>query len=195
MLMNFGPLRIGKPAKSATLPAAGTYSLYIGKAHASTGSRQIVFRNITVIQRPLHQDGKTAWSREVYLPEGAWHNFWTGTVLKGGRHHVVTATPEHPPVFVREGTLLPVAEPLLTIDERSTFVVRLAAYGDHPRPCRLLEDDGLTFDFEKGKWATVTVRADGTAERPDHGQPVRYRIAGKAEPPEPLLPKLLGAAE
>ena len=70
---------VGKPASSAPrFPTAGTYSLYIGKAHASTGARQIAFRNITVIQRPLHQDAQTAWSREVYLPEGTLARFLDG---------------------------------------------------------------------------------------------------------------------
>ena len=179
----------------ATLPTAGTYWLYLGKAHVTTGARHISFRNITVTQRPLHQDAKAAWSREVYLPEGQWRDFWTGKVLKGGQHQVVTAAAERPAVFVREGTLLPLAEPLLTMDGKSVLTVHLAAYGDNPRPCKLLEDDGITFDFEKGKWATLTLEANGTIGRPDHGQPPRYRIAGKAEPPECLLQKLLGAAE
>jgi hypothetical protein len=179
----------------ATLPTAGTYSLYIGKAHASTGARHIAFRNITIIQRPLHQDATTAWNREVYLPDGTWRDFWTGQALPGGQHHVVTATAEQPPVFIRHCTLLPLAEPLLGIDKETVFAIHLAAYGDNLRPCRLLEDDGVTFDFEKGKWATLTVQADGTVDRPDHGQPLRYRIVGKAEPPESVLQKLLGTAE
>ena len=175
----------------ATLPAAGTYSLYIGKAHASTGARHIAFRNITVIQMPPHQDAKTAWNREVYLPEGTWREFWTGKVLKGGRHHVVSATAEHIPVFVREGTLLPLAEPVVTMDEKTVFIVHLAGYGEHLRPCKLLEDDGVTFAYEKGKWATLVIHADGSMDRPDHGQPQRYRVVGKADNPESLLPKLL----
>ncbi len=179
----------------ATLPTTGTYSLYIGKAHASTGARRIAFRNLTIVQRPRHEDAKTAWSREVYLPEGEWRDFWTGKVLKGGQHHVAAATPELPPVFVRAGTLLPLAEPLLTIDGKTVFTVHLAAYGDNPRPCGLLEDDGLTFDFEKGNCATLAVGPDGTVQRPDHGQPPRYRIVGKAESPKSLLQKLLGDAE
>jgi alpha-D-xyloside xylohydrolase len=179
----------------ATLPTAGTYSLYIGKAHASAGARRIAFRNITLIQRPQHEDAQTAWSREVYLPEGIWRDFWTGKALNGGQHQILTATPERPPVFVRENTLLPLAKPLLGIDEKTVFTVHLAAYGDNPRPCELREDDGLTFNFEKGKWATLTVKRDGTVDRPDHSQPQRYRIAGKARSPEHFLRTLLADTE
>ena len=72
---------------------------------------------------------------------------------------------------------------MVTIDSSTVFRVHLAAYGDNPRPCQLLEDDGATFDYEKGKWATLTVKADGTVDRPDHGQPQRYRVDGPAEAP------------
>ena len=96
---------------------------------------------------------------------------------------MVTATPERPPVFVRDNTLLPLAEPLVTLNDKSVFTIHLAAYGDNPRPCQLLEDDGTTFDYEKGKWATLTVNSAGEVQRPDHGQPQRYRIEGKAEKP------------
>jgi hypothetical protein len=179
----------------ATLPASWTYSLYIGKAHASSGARQIAFRNITVIQKPLHQDAKTAWSREVYLPEGQWHNFWTGAAVAGGQWQVVTATPERPPVFVRDNTLLPLAEPLVILNDKSVFTIHLAAYGDHPRPCQLCEDDGTTFDYEKGQWATLTLKPDGTLDRPENGQPLRYNITGRAESPEVVLTDLLKTAE
>ena len=175
----------------ATLPTAGTYSLYIGKAHASSGARQIAFRNITFIQKPQHQDAKAAWSREVYLPEGQWRDFWTGAAVSGGQSQVVTATPERPPVFVRDNTLLPLAEPLLTFNDKSTFTIHLVAYGEKPRPCQLREDDGTTFDYENGKWATLKLYPDGTLDRPEHGQPQRYLIFGKTENPTTLVEQLL----
>lgn len=174
----------------ATLTKAGTHSLYIGKAHASNGARHIAFRNITVIQKPQQQDAKTAWSREVYLPEGQWCDFWTGAAVAGGQWQMVTATPERPPVFVRDNTLLPLAEPVVTLESNTVFNIHLSAYGDNPRPCQLREDDGTTFDYEKGKWATLIVKPDGTVARPDHGQPQRYRIVGKAESPSALIERI-----
>ena len=115
--------------------------------------------------------------------------------MKGSCQYVATATPEHPPVFVRDNTLLPLAQPLLTIDARTVFILHLAAYGDTPRSCELLEDDGVSMDFEKGKWATISVGADGLVQRPEHGQPKRYKVAGPAEPPQALLQKLLETAD
>jgi alpha-D-xyloside xylohydrolase len=127
----------------------------------------------------------------VYLPAGGWRDFWTGTSVAGRQRLAVTATPEHPPVFIRENTLLPLAEPVVILDSNTVFNVHLAAYGDAPRPCELREDDGTTFDYEQGKWASITVHPDGTVDRPDHGQPQRYRIVGRAEAPAGLWNALL----
>ena len=62
-------------------------------------------------------------SYPVWLPEGCWTDFWTGNAVQGGRW--ITAEPDLDalPVFVREGTLLP----LQASDSRVTdapFIVR-----------------------------------------------------------------------
>jgi hypothetical protein len=75
------------------------------------------------------------------------------------------------------------------------FNVHLAAYGDNPRSCELREDDGTTFDYEQGKWAAITVHPDGTADRPEHGQPQRYRVVGRAEAPAVVLNTVLGKGD
>ena len=117
-----------------------------------------------------------------------------GAAVTGGQRQAVTATPEHPPVFVRDHTLLPLSEPVVVLDSNTVFNVHLAAYGGNSRPCELREDDGATFDYETGRWATIAVHPDGSFDRPDHRQPRRYRIVGRAEPPAGLLNALLTPA-
>ncbi|NPE23976.1 alpha-xylosidase [Prevotella sp. PCHR] len=47
--------------------------------------------------------------RDVYLPEGSWINFFTGEVVEGGRWLKDVAVPlEEMPVYVREGSVIPV---------------------------------------------------------------------------------------
>lgn len=48
-----------------------------------------------------------AKSVEVYLPEGTWYHLFTGQRYEGGIHTVAAETDEIP-VFVREGTILPI---------------------------------------------------------------------------------------
>ncbi len=175
------------------VPSAGHYRLSVGKGYFQRlpEPRNLEIKNISFEQRTGNP--QQSWQRMVYLPAGGWRDFWTGAAVAGGQSLAVTATAEHPPVFVRDNTLLPLAEPVVTLDSNTVFNVHLAAYGGHPRPCQLREDDGTTFDYEQGKWATITAHPDGTVDRPEHGQPKRYQIIGKAQPPENLLRKLLGA--
>ena len=177
------------------VPSDGHYRLSVGKAYFQRlpNARRLELRDVSFEQRTGNPH--ESWKRMVYLPAGVWRDFWTGSPLTGGDRREVTATPEHPPVFVRDNTLLPLADPVLTLNENTVFTVHLAAYGDNPRPCRLLEDDGASFDYERGKWATVALHPDGTVARPAHGQPLRYRVAGRAEPPIQALNTVLGAKD
>jgi alpha-D-xyloside xylohydrolase len=175
------------------VPTAGHYRLYLSKGYflRPPQPRRLEVRDVA-FEQP-QGDPRQSWQRQVYLPAGAWRDFWTGAPLAGGQTVVVAATPQRPPVFVRDGTLLPLAEPLVTIDEHSVFTVHLASYGEGAQACALHEDDGVTFAYEQGRWATLTAHADGTLERPDHGQPIRYRIAAKAEAPTSLIERLAEA--
>lgn len=48
--------------------------------------------------------------REVTLPQGNWHDFWTGMQLQGGQKLTVTREQKKIPVYVKEGSLVPWAE-------------------------------------------------------------------------------------
>jgi alpha-glucosidase len=53
---------------------------------------------------PVYQPGRTY--RHVYLPQGGWYDFWSGTRWTAG-HHTVPAALGRPPLFVRAGAALP----------------------------------------------------------------------------------------
>ena len=65
-------------------------------------------------------------SREVWLPRGEWYDFFTGEKYSGGTH---TLSAQHIPVFVKGGSVLPLAEPVEFIDRDTVFNVTLRAYG------------------------------------------------------------------
>ena len=76
-------------------------------------------------RRPVHvrslADGgaavrRPAAKRSVYLPKGDWYDFWTGQKYAGGRNIEVEKPLEQIPVFVKGGTLLPLAEPVEYVD-------------------------------------------------------------------------------
>ena len=52
-------------------------------------------------------------SRNVYLPEGAWYDFWTGKKYDGKQRISVEVPLQQIPLFVKSGTVLPLAQPTL----------------------------------------------------------------------------------
>ena len=88
-----------------------------------------------VLVAPLFA-GETA--RKVYLPgAGAWFDFWTGARYEGGRTYEVSADLERIPLFVRDGTLLPLAKPVEFVRPDTVFeLVGDARTGSAaPMPC------------------------------------------------------------
>lgn len=107
--------------------------------------------------------GKTG--RDVWLPEGEWYGFFDGKRYEGGLHHVET---DGVPLYVKAGTLLPIAEPVPYIAPDTVFDITLRAFGDCAEAtCRLIEDDGLTDDTD---YRVLTLRRGETVASK------RYRI-------------------
>ena len=53
---------------------------------------------------------RDARKREVYLPHGVWYDFWTGQRFTGGRSILALAPLDTIPLYVREGSMIPMAE-------------------------------------------------------------------------------------
>ena len=81
-------------------------------------------------------------SRSVYLPEGDWYDFWTGECFTGKRRITVKVPLDRIPLFVKGGTILPLAKPTLHTDDPSSWHLTVQVYGDGSRTARLFEDDG-----------------------------------------------------
>ena len=54
---------------------------------------------------PVTEPGEEVW--EVYLPDGRWHDFWTGQVYEGHQKITYPVPANCIPVFVRTGSILP----------------------------------------------------------------------------------------
>lgn len=94
--------------------------------------------------------------RDVYLPAGCdWYDFTTGQRHKGGETVTVKAVNnaqniENIPLFVRANSLVPLAEPVPFVAGDTVFKINVRAFGENPGPFCLFEDDGVTYDFERG---------------------------------------------
>ena len=109
--------------------------------------------------------------RDVILPQGEWYDFFTGEKLDGGRHHVVT---DNIPVYVKSGTLLPMAAPVSHIEDSTCFDITLVSYGNAENSvCRLIEDDGVSLDTS---YRVITLTKNSS-----DADSFRYRIVGTKE--------------
>jgi len=75
-------------------------------------------------------------SREVSLPEGKWYDFYTGEEKSG----TFMYESENIPVFVKDGTLLPLAKPLPYIKEDTVFEITLKEFGNTENSFCILTD-------------------------------------------------------
>lgn len=101
-------------------------------------------------------------AREIYLPEGNWVDFWSGERISGGQTITRQVPLEQIPIFVKDGTLLPLAQPTLNTDDPASYHLTIRVYGDGATPATLLEDDGVTYAYEDGAYNRVTLRWDAT---------------------------------
>ncbi len=98
-----------------------------------------------------------ASSRKVYLPAGIWHDFNTGTKYEGGKYHEITMNLDQIPIFVKDGTILPLAKPVQFITPETVFEITCHVYGIPAGSVQLFEDNGFTFDFEKEVYNRVSL--------------------------------------
>ncbi|MBQ1693151.1 MAG: DUF5110 domain-containing protein, partial [Bacteroidales bacterium] len=101
-----------------------------------------------------------ARSREVYLPAGGWYDFSTGAYIQGGARITASAPYDHIPVFVRAGSIVPMGPEIEYTAQQQDGSLDIFIYGGKDGIFTLYEDDGLTYAYEKGAYATVPMTWD-----------------------------------
>ncbi|MGB0372183.1 MAG: TIM-barrel domain-containing protein [Opitutales bacterium] len=93
--------------------------------------------------------------RTIQLPRGDWYDFHTGAFV--GNDKTITVTAEQMenrlPLFVKDGALIPMlAESVLNTQDAYGKPLEVRHYGKKNGAFILYEDDGKTFDYEKGRF-------------------------------------------
>lgn len=119
-------------------------------------------------------------SRKVLLPQGDWYDFYTGEFVGNGIE--LTAAPglDRIPVYVKDGAIVPTTPARMHAPSAGEKIdIEFRHYGRAPGSYALYDDDGETFDYEKGdySWRVATVARDrrgalaGTLSAPEKGRP------------------------
>jgi alpha-D-xyloside xylohydrolase len=75
--------------------------------------------------------------RQLILPPGQWHDYWTGKPIAGGTVTEITADTRNIPVFVKSGAVLPLATVAnSTVDARGREL-QIRIFGDGSLPFAL----------------------------------------------------------
>jgi hypothetical protein len=89
-------------------------------------------------------------SRRVYIPEGRWYDFWSGTLTAGPQITRLNAPLNRIPLLVRAGSVIPAWPVMQSTSEHPVESLVLYVYlGDGDS--WLYEDDGRSWDFMAGK--------------------------------------------
>ena len=105
-----------------------------------------------------------ARSRSVYLPSGAgWYDFWSGKAVASGQREA-EAPYDRIPLFVRAGSLLPFGPELQYIGEKAEDPITLYVYSGADGDLTLYEDDGRTYGYENGAFATIPFHWDEASQ-------------------------------
>jgi alpha-D-xyloside xylohydrolase len=101
--------------------------------------------------------------RAVYLPtDSAWYDFWTGQPAASGSISA-SAPYDQIPVFVRAGSIIPYGPQMQYIAEKPSDPTMLYVYAGADGQFTLYEDQGTTFDYEKGAFSQIPIRWDDKA--------------------------------
>jgi alpha-glucosidase/alpha-D-xyloside xylohydrolase len=103
---------------------------------------------------------KRATSRRVYLPRGAWYDFWTGERLEGGREISRQVDLETMPLYVRAGSILPLGPVKQFVAEKVEEPLSISIYPGADASFVLYEDDGTSFNYRKGGWMGIQMAWD-----------------------------------
>jgi alpha-glucosidase/alpha-D-xyloside xylohydrolase len=135
---------------------------------------------------------KAATSRRLYLPRGAWIDFWTEERVEGGREIDRPVDLGTLPLFVRAGAVVPIGPVRQYTDEPSDDPLTLVAYPGASGTTTFYEDDAKSFAYRGGDSMRVQMEWDGTSHLS-----VRLAPGSPMRPPSPrrIVARVAGSAK
>lgn len=94
-------------------------------------------------------------TRELYLPNSNWFDFWTGRQIAGKQKLTVSAPLEILPLYVRAGSILPLGPFVQYATEKPADPLELRIYPGADGEFTLYEDEDDNYEYEKGAFALI----------------------------------------
>lgn len=121
-----------------------------------------VFLGPYLMAAPIYRPGVE--HRAVYLPEGTWYDWWSGESYVGPTHILARAPLEQMPLYVPAGAIIPMGPAMQYTRERPLNELTLKVFPGTGEG-NLYEDDGESFEYREGHWATTAYRVYPTDQQ------------------------------
>ena len=99
--------------------------------------------------------------RKVVMPEGNWHDFWTGEGVAGSSEFSLPASTERIPVYVKGGSIVPWADVGLHAGAPETRQLTVRVYGDGSLPFTM----GMGKETLRLQWSGGSGQVEGAGDR------------------------------
>jgi alpha-glucosidase len=107
---------------------------------------------------------------KVWFPAGAWYDLYTDALQAGGQERVLELSIDRLPVYVKAGSVVPVQPLVQSTSEKPAGPLALHIYkGDADSNATWYEDDGESFDYQKGLYYKRAIAYDSRARRVEIG--------------------------
>jgi alpha-glucosidase len=94
-------------------------------------------------------------AEEIKLPPGAWYDFWTSTRFTDKDKIVLQPKLDEMPLYVRAGAIIPLQPVIQSTNETPVGPLELRVYPGENCRGSLYQDDGHTYNYEKGEFLRV----------------------------------------
>ncbi|MEO7264178.1 MAG: TIM-barrel domain-containing protein, partial [Ferruginibacter sp.] len=90
---------------------------------------------------------------KTYFPAGNWYNLYTDEKENGSQEKILSLSMQQLPAYVKESSIIPMQSLVQSTSDKPTDTLLLHIYkGNVPNSYTFYEDDGKTFDYEKGAY-------------------------------------------
>jgi alpha-D-xyloside xylohydrolase len=104
--------------------------------------------------------------RSVYFPAGCeWYDFYTGKQISSGQKLTVPAPYERMPLFVKSGSVIPSGPEIEYTSAKPADPLVLYVYTGADGQFTLYEDQGTTYDYEKGQYSLIPISWSESAHK------------------------------
>jgi alpha-D-xyloside xylohydrolase len=134
---------------------------FAGDTRALNTGDQFMFGPALLVN-PVTEPGAT--KRHLYLPKGAWRDFWTGRAAEGGVAIDAVVPLARIPIYVRAGSIIPMGPEVMYAAEKPADPIELRIYDGADGDFVLYEDENDNYNYEKGAYATIAIHWDNAKQ-------------------------------